>query len=379
MVLIHSMDSHEELQIQIYEEPDAFAASSSDMRSSGIKMTPKVPPQFDGQSSWFEYEDLIDDWLGITTLDPEKHGPSLKNALVGAASFYKSMLDNTLLRDADRGLSHFKDTLRPYFVKGGNHVFLWRFLQLFRTYRGQHEFAHWIGRFEMAQKRLLASWADLIDLSDLPEVGTPEFMAALTEEQRQQFNMLQTDEERAAYQTTLREQTIANRRNQHQNNFPLTQTSKTFMAEVSKNLPWQYCPKTFMAQLSKNLPGSPQTSTTLTWMQTVATAIEHLWARCLSKRCLTAHVPCCRVNTLTLWAFFVSVLVRADNKEASGGMAGRACRRQLNRLDDRFFHPISPPKIVGWSSGFLFFSPVLFSLLRRFLRMLSGGMIWSES
>ena len=71
MVLIHSMDSDEELQIQTYEEPDAFAASSSDMRSSGIKMTPKVPRQFDGQSSWFEFEDLIDDWLGITTLDQE--------------------------------------------------------------------------------------------------------------------------------------------------------------------------------------------------------------------------------------------------------------------------------------------------------------------
>ena len=42
---------------------------------------------------WVEHEDLIDDWLGITTLDADKHGPSLKNALVGAASFYKSMLD----------------------------------------------------------------------------------------------------------------------------------------------------------------------------------------------------------------------------------------------------------------------------------------------
>ena len=57
-------------------------------------MTPKVPPQFDGQSSWFDYEDLVDDWLGITTLDADKHGPSLKNALVGSASVYKSMLDN---------------------------------------------------------------------------------------------------------------------------------------------------------------------------------------------------------------------------------------------------------------------------------------------
>ena len=129
MVLIHNMDSDEEqLQIVSYEEPDAYAAASHSENRIGIKMTPKVPPQFDGQSSWFEYEDLIDDWLGITTLDADKHGPSLKNALIGSASFYKSMLDNALLRDPDRGLAHFKDTLRPYFVKGVNHVFLWRFL-----------------------------------------------------------------------------------------------------------------------------------------------------------------------------------------------------------------------------------------------------------
>eukprot|EP00435_Cladocopium_sp_Y103_P017591 s4856_g4.t1 len=74
----------------------------------------------------------------------------------------------------------YADTLRPYFVKGVNHVFLWRFLQLFRTYRGQNEFVHWIGRFEIAQKRLLASWSDLLDLADLPEVGTADFLAALT-------------------------------------------------------------------------------------------------------------------------------------------------------------------------------------------------------
>ena len=89
-----------------------------------------------------------------------------------------------------RGLSHLKDTLQPYFVKGVNHVLLWRFLQLFRTYRGQNKFVHWIGRFEIAQKRLLASWADLIDMTDLPDVGTAEFFAALTHEQRQQYSQL---------------------------------------------------------------------------------------------------------------------------------------------------------------------------------------------
>ena len=77
-------------------------------------------------------------------------------------------------------------------MKGVNHVFLWRFLQMFRIYRGQHGFVHRIiGRFEIAQKRLLASWANLLDLSDLPEVGTAEFLAAFTDEQRQHYQLLQ--------------------------------------------------------------------------------------------------------------------------------------------------------------------------------------------
>ena len=187
-------------------------------------MTPKVPPQFDlmaNQAGLNMNEDLIDNWLGITTLDANKHGPSLKKALVGSASFYKSMLDNALLRDLDRGLAHFKDTLKPYFVKGVNHVFLWRFLQVFRTYRGQSEFrALDIGRFEIAQKRLLASWSDLLDLSDLPEIGSQAFVAAFSDEQRLHYQQLTTDKERINYQMALREQTITGRKAQHQNDFP---------------------------------------------------------------------------------------------------------------------------------------------------------------
>ena len=43
-------------------------------------MKPKVPPTFDGESSWLGYKDLIGDWLGSRTLDADKHGPSLKHA-----------------------------------------------------------------------------------------------------------------------------------------------------------------------------------------------------------------------------------------------------------------------------------------------------------
>ena len=143
------------------------------------------------------------------------------------------MLDNALLRDPDRGLSHFKDTLRPYFVKGVNHVFLWRFLQMFRTYRGQSEFVHCIGRFEIAQK---PSWSDWLDLSDLPEVGTAEFTAAFTDEERLHYQQLTTDEERLNYQVTLREQTITNRKAQHQNQFPLSDNLMSLIFLVQSDL-----------------------------------------------------------------------------------------------------------------------------------------------
>ena len=52
-------------------------------------MTNKIPPTFDGRSSWFAYEEKLDDWLDITTVDPEKQGPSLKNRLIGDAAHYK--------------------------------------------------------------------------------------------------------------------------------------------------------------------------------------------------------------------------------------------------------------------------------------------------
>ena len=101
-----------------------------------------------------------------------------------------------------------------------------------RTYRAHNEFVHWIGRFEIAQKRLLESWLDVLVLSDLPYVGTAELLAAMTDEQRLQYNQLKNDEERNTYQTTLKEQTITNRRNQHQQNFPLNLLSLIFSVQA---------------------------------------------------------------------------------------------------------------------------------------------------
>ena len=84
--------------------------------NGSLGITAKVPPMFDGRTSWFQYEELIDDWLDLTTLDPDKHGPALKNRLVGEAAVYKQLLNRDVLKTTD-GVRHFKDVLRPNFVK----------------------------------------------------------------------------------------------------------------------------------------------------------------------------------------------------------------------------------------------------------------------
>ena len=104
----------------------AFAAvpnnQSQDWHQSSMGITTKIPPLFDGRASWFQYEELIDDWVDLTTLEVVKHGPALKNRLTGEAAVYKSLLDRDILRTTG-GVQHFKDTLRPHFVKGAQSVF----------------------------------------------------------------------------------------------------------------------------------------------------------------------------------------------------------------------------------------------------------------
>ena len=57
------------------QQPDSFDAFGvqDEIPKLDNQSTPKIPPAFDGRSSWFAYEEAIDDWLDITTLDAEKH------------------------------------------------------------------------------------------------------------------------------------------------------------------------------------------------------------------------------------------------------------------------------------------------------------------
>ena len=60
----------------------AWAAGDLDAIAKGAaKFTTKIPPSFDGRLSWFQYEDLVEEWLDITSLDAEKQGPALRSRL----------------------------------------------------------------------------------------------------------------------------------------------------------------------------------------------------------------------------------------------------------------------------------------------------------
>eukprot|EP00438_Fugacium_kawagutii_P016051 Skav221531 [mRNA] locus=scaffold1813:43:5619:- [translate_table: standard] len=234
MVQFYSLDSDEEPAGQLALPDPNTAYAATETSTGALRMTPKIPPTFDGTSSWFEYEDLIEDWLGITTLNADKIGPSLKNALIGPAVFYKNLFDNAVLRDPNRGLNHFKETMRPYFVKGKSHVFMYRFLQVYRTYRGSSEMVHWIGRFEINMKRLRVAWNDLYERV-VPQVNEIEFVRShVAQADADYLAAIQDEADRRTAAERLREQIIAIYRQQHDDQFPLNDNliALTFLVQA---------------------------------------------------------------------------------------------------------------------------------------------------
>ena len=152
------------------EEDEAYSARAecqeeayinTDMYERNALMTTKIAPPYNGLTSWFTYEELIDEWVDMTTLPQGKIGPNLRNRLSGQAAVYKPMLDPDRLK-AEDAVTYFKDTLRQYFVKGKEHVFLWRFLHMFSLRRGSQDMIYWIGKYTVAKKKLMDAWMDLL-------------------------------------------------------------------------------------------------------------------------------------------------------------------------------------------------------------------------
>ena len=58
-----------------YQQPQAV------MPQAFPQVTTKIPPAYDGRTSWFTYEEEVEDWCDLTELDAEKQCPALKQRL----------------------------------------------------------------------------------------------------------------------------------------------------------------------------------------------------------------------------------------------------------------------------------------------------------
>ena len=50
----------------------AYPTESTDQWTAAGGISVKIPPLFDGLTSWFKCEELIDDWLDLTVLEAGK-------------------------------------------------------------------------------------------------------------------------------------------------------------------------------------------------------------------------------------------------------------------------------------------------------------------
>ena len=202
-----------------YDDPavaEAYATVPAAAVMTYQQVTTKIPRPFAGNTTWFAYEEAIDDWVDVTELDAEKRGPALRNRLEGEAAVYKPLFDRDRLRNAATGVQYFKRTLRPHFVKGNQAVFLWRFFQFVRASRGTRDMLLWIAKFAVIKKRLSDSWMDLID--PLEDPNDPTFAAAFAARNRDNAanNLPALEVEDALAQWNV------NRGRAHMNLFPLS-------------------------------------------------------------------------------------------------------------------------------------------------------------
>ena len=144
----------------------AYVAKPYVERQDHAKFSKKIPPSFDGRSSWFTYEDSIDDWVELTDEPQQKHGIMLKQRLIHDAEHFKSLLETSKLKQPD-GVKYLKDTIRPTYVKGAQQIYLWRFLTLIKMERQKKlDLLYWIPRVQKQRKRCFAAWMDCLTQCD---------------------------------------------------------------------------------------------------------------------------------------------------------------------------------------------------------------------
>ena len=143
------------------EEWDSFPTHATPtMAHAAHPVTTKVPPGYDGSTNWFRYADAVEEWCDLTKVEAKRRGPAIAARLSGRAEIYKERLDRERLRDPETGVEYLLATLRPFFVKDLQSVFLYRFFQLLRCNRGQTDHQRWMIKYEIARQKAVDAWLE---------------------------------------------------------------------------------------------------------------------------------------------------------------------------------------------------------------------------
>ena len=105
----------------------------------------------------------------LTKVEARRRGPAIAARLSGRAEIFKERLDRERLRDPETGVDYFLATLRPFFVKELQSMFLYRFFQMLRRNRGQTDHQRWMVKYEIARQKVVDAWLDATTLK--PVVG----------------------------------------------------------------------------------------------------------------------------------------------------------------------------------------------------------------
>ena len=187
------------------------------------------PPAFNGRGSWFAYEELIYDWIDITTLDVPKQGPALRNRLTDEAAIYKSILNRVRLK-TPAGVRYLITTLRPEFIKGVQHIFLYRLIQFFNQRRQNLDIHRWIAKYEIQKRRLLEAWMDLIPELTTEHTLWPTFNAKVEDYcRRKEKDVPEDAEERAIIVNEIQKA-------EHVDKFPFSDNLLTLMFIIFSQL-----------------------------------------------------------------------------------------------------------------------------------------------
>ena len=88
-----NVDHHNEEYSDEENNADYHTYGAGDFLKQGEKFNPKVAPAFDGEGSYFEYEEQVKDWNCITPHPEKIRGHLLRNKLTGSCLQYKGSME----------------------------------------------------------------------------------------------------------------------------------------------------------------------------------------------------------------------------------------------------------------------------------------------